>query len=62
MECEHVDDAGRKCRQPAGWRVRVGSRRTDEQYACARHLNQTCAAMYSAENRASAELIVGSVR
>lgn len=40
--CEGVTGIGQPCPAPAAWLVAVGSRTSDAQHACARHLNSTC--------------------
>jgi hypothetical protein len=58
MRCE-VNDAVLRlgpagCLIPPIWLVAVGTRHSDAQYSCGRHLNRTCEAMLGAEGREAA--------
>lgn len=59
--CQAPDGRGRACGARASWLVSVGSRRSDAQLACGRHLNMAALAMLGAEGRASAVLAVTPV-
>ena len=59
--CQAPDGSGHACRARASWRVSIGSRRSDAQLACGRHLNMAALAMLGAEGRASAVLAVTPV-
>jgi hypothetical protein len=61
MTCESLKWSGVSCGSPAAWLVRVGSRASDEQAACGRHLNSACQALYGAEGRSGAVLTVRPV-
>ena len=50
-QCEFRMPDDMQCPRLASWLVRVGTRKTDEQTACARHLSRTCRAMAGAEDR-----------
>jgi hypothetical protein len=57
--CEHPDG----CQARAIWRVAVGSRSSDAQLSCRRHMSQACQAMAEAEfPRAAVVLSVMAVR
>jgi hypothetical protein len=61
--CESVvDGIDRPCRQPAQWKAQVGTRETDAQLACGRHLSPVCQAMYEAEAPRRPVLTVTAVR
>lgn len=63
MQCESREEqTGKPCRARASWIVAVGSRTTDEQAACGRHLNLALTAMVDAERRPVAVLTVRKVR
>lgn len=56
MRCEVRDAVLRieGCQAPPVWCVSVGTRHTDAQLSCGRHLNRTCVAMLGAEGRQAA--------
>ena len=59
MKCESVQEStGQPCRAAALWIVSAGTRKSDEQAACCRHLSPACAAMAGAEGRRGAWLSV----
>jgi len=47
--CEAPDASLHACRARGTWRVAVGTRQSDAQLACGRHLNSVCLAMRAAE-------------
>jgi hypothetical protein len=58
-DCESVQErTGLPCPARALWIVGVGTRKSDEQAACARHLSAACTALESAEGRRGAWLQV----
>lgn len=59
-ECTEVT-SGLGCRITASWLVGVGSRKSDAQLSCGRHLNITCQLMASLEGRAGVTLTVTPV-
>jgi hypothetical protein len=57
--CECTENLGPGgCPAAASWRVRVGTRRTDAQLSCGRHLHRVCLAMTGAEAPRNASLTV----
>ena len=58
--CE-FSDFGPVCGASAAWIVAVGSRKSDAQRSCRRHLSRTCDVMRAAENRAGVVLTVTPV-
>ena len=59
--CELERDNGTPCGDTAIWRVSIGGRKSDAQLTCYLHLNETCSAMYEAEQRLGAVLHVQSL-
>ena len=49
---------GLTCGKAPKWLVQVGTRKTDAQLSCARHLSGTCTIMLSAEDRPAATVTV----
>jgi hypothetical protein len=60
MRCDSLY-MGLPCTRDAVWLVQVGTRVTDAEGTCAKHLNQTCRAMYEAEDRPLAQLTLTPV-
>lgn len=50
------------CSAVPKWQVRAGSRVTDAQYSCGRHLDRTCEAMAGAELPRTAEITLLRLR
>jgi hypothetical protein len=59
-ECPELR-TGRPCGLAAVWFVQVGSRQSDGQYCCGKHLHGTCEAMSGAELPRRAALTVTAV-
>ena len=58
--CECLIGAtGEWCKATATWCVQVGTRQSDAQDSCKRHLSQTCWAMLQGESRALTVTRVG---
>lgn len=61
--CECTENTGSEgCNAAALWLVGIGSRKTDRQLSCGRHLNRTCEAMIQAEMPRRAVLTIAPVR
>ena len=60
--CEAPDSGLDGCKATAAWLVRVGTRTTDGQRSCGRHLNRTCELMLFNEGRRGATLTITAVR
>lgn len=60
--CEFAHWQPHACGARASWIVAVGTRKSDAQASCGRHLNLTCTAMRGAETRATVTLTVTPVR
>lgn len=59
IRCECTENTGPDgCPAQASWLVGIGSRATDRQYSCGRHLHRTCRAMLGAEEPRTAALTV----
>lgn len=57
--CECTDGTGPDgCPATATWQIGVGTRKSDRQVSCGRHLNRVCWAMVSAEAPRNANLTV----
>jgi hypothetical protein len=58
-KCQSREErSGRPCPAEALWVVAVGSRKTDEQASCGRHLSRVCSALQGAEFRENVRLTV----
>jgi hypothetical protein len=61
--CECTDGTGPDgCPARGTWRVQVGTRKTDAQRSCGRHLNRVCLAMEGAEGRQNTVLTLTYLR
>lgn len=49
---------GRRCLFMASFLVRIGTRKSDERWSCAKHVAQTVIAFQDAEDRRSAQVTV----
>lgn len=56
--CEFAHFQPEVCGARASWLVAVGSRKTDAQRSCGRHLNLTCDVLFWAEQRTDATLTI----
>lgn len=56
--CECTENTGLVCPARASWLVGIGSRTSDRQYCCGRHLHRACRAMLEAEKPRHAALTV----
>ncbi len=60
-KCESIEFSGLRCRARARWRVAVGARSADAQWACGIHLSPVCLAFIEAEKPRTATLTVTEV-